>query len=731
MRKTRSQGAAESRAPARRRFRLTLAAVALASLGAAVWSGCARTASASTKQGGKVLVLGMDGLDPKLLQKLLDAGKMPNFAKLIAKGSFSPLETSMPPQSPVAWSNFISGANPGVHQIYDFVHRDPTTMRPYLSTSRIEDKGKVIPLLPDRVKAPGLDEMYGMPNVSAEQESLRKGDQFWDALNRANVDTVMYRVPATYPPPAANSRLKLITGMGTPDLMGGYGEFTAYFEDLPSQYGDEKSVAGGRLLRLKMKDDVGRSALYGPMNPNFDTDVAHEKDTKKREKDPNYVVPPHQGEMKAEVVVQRDPDRAAVLLSIGSTSVLLNEGEFSEWLPVTLEGKGPYPGASVSAIVRAFLISARPVKIYLTPMNIDPRHPIAPVSTPTNFARDVAESIGASFWTQGIPEDSKALRSNPQVLDNAGFLKAATLLEAERRRQYLRALEDFKSGVLFFYFGQTDQLAHHFWRETDPDHPAYDPEEAKQFGDVIEKTYLDMDECLAEAMKHVDLDKDTLIIMSDHGFSSFRWGFHLNTWLRDNGYLDAPNPFKRSRLKFDDINWGATRAYGVGINGLYINVAGREKNGIVDPKDKRALMEEIAAKLMEVKREGEPAIRRIYFTKDIYPGADDKVAPDMLVGYEANYRASWDTSGGDVPNEGWFEANTEAWSGDHCIAHDVVPGVFLANRPILIDNPSLSDVAPTILGLFDVAPLKNMTGRDMFHPQAQSTGGKPSAPRVE
>ncbi len=697
-----------------------------------MWSGCARQAGASTEQGGKVLVLGMDGLDPKLLQKLLDEGKMPNFAKLIERGAISPLETSMPPQSPVAWSNFISGANPGVHQIYDFVHRDPDTMRPYLSTSRIEDKGKLIPLLPKRVRAPGLNPVYGMPNASAEQRNLRQGGEFWDALNEAGVDTVMYRVPATYPPPDGNARLKLITGMGTPDLMGGYGEFTAFFEDLPPQYGDEKTMSGGRIMRLKMDGDAGRATLYGPMNPNFDPDAARGVDESKKADDPNYLAPPHRGEMKADVLVQRDPQRDAALISIGASSVLLEAGHWSEWLPITLSGEGPYPGGSAPAIVRLNLISARPLKIYMTPMNIDPRNPVAPVSTPPEFARDVAEGIGASYWTQGIPEDSKALRSNPEVLNKAGFLEAARLLEAERRRQYQRALNEFNGGVLFFYFGQTDQLAHHFWRETDPGHPAYDAEEARQFGDVIEKTYLEMDQRLAEALVRLDLERDTLIIMSDHGFSSFRWGFHLNTWLRDNGYLDAPNPFKKSRLGFESINWGATRAYAVGINGLYINVADRERDGIVDKAAKRALMDEIAAKLLEVEHEGERVIKRIYVTEDYYPGADPDVAPDMLVGYAANYRASWDTSGGDVPSEGWVEANVEAWSGDHCIAHDIVPGVVLTSRPLLVDNPSLSDVAPTILGLFGVPPLKDMTGRDMFRPPTATAGSKVAAsPELE
>ena len=85
----------------------------------------------------KVLVLGLDGMDVRLTREYLSQGLLPNVRKVVEKGSMLPLATSTPPQSPVAWSNAIVGASPGVHGIYDFIHRDPHSMLPYLSTSRV------------------------------------------------------------------------------------------------------------------------------------------------------------------------------------------------------------------------------------------------------------------------------------------------------------------------------------------------------------------------------------------------------------------------------------------------------------------------------------------------------------------------------------------------------------------------------------------------------------------
>ncbi|HSE83136.1 MAG TPA: alkaline phosphatase family protein, partial [Thermodesulfobacteriota bacterium] len=268
----------------------------------------------------------------------------------------------------------------------------------------------------------------------------------------------------------------------------------------------------------------------------------------------------------------------------------------------------------------------------------------------------------------------------------------------------------FKSGLLFFYIGRTDQLAHMFWRTMDPNHPAYDP--AGKYKGVIAQTYQEVDKVLGKALKEID-DNTTLIVLSDHGFAPFYRAFNLNTWLKNEGYAvltdDSEGDF------FQNVDWRRTRAYGAGFNGLYINLQGRERLGTVAPWEKQNLVEEISKKLLSIRdpKTGEQVISRVYKAEEIYSGAYVKDAPDLLVGYNKGYRASWETVLGKFPKE-LLRDNTEKWSGDHLIEAELVPGILLSNKKIRAEHPALYDLAPTILAEFGISKGEGMVGNNVF-----------------
>ena len=662
--------------------------------------GCERGDDTGRSTSGRVLMLGMDGMDPILIQRYMDRGKLPNFQRLAAMGGFKPLATSMPPQSPVAWSNVITGCGPGTHQIYDFIHRDPNpdipglAIRPYLSTTLIET--------PANQRKLSLGN-WQIPLSSETVELQRHGPVFWDYLISQGVDTTLYRMPANYPAEEVDGQghFCCLTGMGTPDLLGSYGEFTLF---TPNVITTGRKVSGGRFVHLNTIGHRAEAVLEGPANylrnPSERGDVPA---------------------MDAKFTVVRDPERDLVKLTLNGEQVLLKMGEWSRWIQFDFETGIPGSAVlgalqapvSLPGMVRFYVKQVHPdLEVFATPINIDPTRPSNPISVPTHFSKDLADATGL-YFTAGIPEHTAELQSGG--LNEDQWLEKANMILQERIEQYQRALQQFDSGCLFFYFGSPDLISHIFWRDQDPGHPGRDPEQAGRYATVIEDTYVAMDKIVGETLDALR-PSDTLIVLSDHGFASFRRGFNLNTWLLENGYIVLRDPKRRKNDElFMNVDWSRTTAYGLGLNGLYINQQGREKKGIVDEDaEKRKILEEIAVGLAKVRDEdGTPVIDTTYIVADDYPGADPNVAPDMLVGYARNYRASWSTLLGGMP-EKLIEDNHDRWSGDHCIAAHLVPGILFSNRAITVNDPKLTDLAPTILDLFGLPKPKEMTGRTVL-----------------
>lgn len=620
----------------------------------------ATTASAQEKQ-SKVIVLGFDGMDYGLTQQYMDQGLMPNFERLIASGSFTPLGTSVPPQSPVAWSDFITGLDSGGHGIFDFVHRDPKTMFPYLSTSKAGEAGDTIRL-----------GKYQIPLGGGEVELLRKGEPFWSKLEAQGVQTTIIRMPANFPP--SGSATHELSGMGTPDILGGYGTFS-FFTTNPDRF--SKSVSGGKVYEARVRDGKFDGKLIGPDNP--------------------FLVEKTKVESEFEVFL--DPVDDTVKLVVGDEERVLSVGDWTDWLPVEFP---LVPTQSLHGIARFYLKSVRPeFELYATPVNLDPLNPAMPISTPNGYAAELAKATGL-FYTQGMPEDTKALTEG--AFDRDEFLKQAELTEKEFVKQYKYLLDEFDDGLLFCYFGNLDQVCHMMFRTLDPEHPAYDVEKDAPYADVIPGLYQDMDAITGYTLDNIDEDT-MVIVMSDHGFASWRRTFNLNSWLRDEGYMALKNPnLEKDPGFFRNVSWPRTKAYALGLNGLYLNLRGRERNGSVSPSEREALLDEISAKLLDVRDPvtGENAVTKVYRCDKYYSALGQLViGPDLQIGYAKGVRSSNKSSLGEIEKE-FMGDNTDEWSGDHCMDHETVPGILLTNRKLRRPAADLQNLAESILAEFEV-----------------------------
>ena len=636
--------------------------------------GCSqRNAAASPSAGKKVIVLGMDGLDPRLLDRWMAEGKLPHFEELARRGDYRRLATTTPPQSPVAWSSLITGMDPGGTGIFDFIHRDPSTMEPYLSTSRVEAPKHVVKL-----------GSWVIPLSSGHTLLLRRGKAFWEFLDAHGIPATVYHMPANFPP--VESKARTLAGMGTPDLLGTYGTFSFYTDDLFRSPG---AVDGGRVYAVQVENNRVRAQLQGLYNT-------------LRKGEPPVLV-----DFTADI----DPIEPVAKISIQDQEFILKEGEWSDW--VRIEFPVLPVLKSIPGICRFYLKQAHPrFELYVSPINLDPREPALPLSTPASYSRELADEIGP-YYTQGIAEDTKALSA--RVFDDADFLAQARLVMQEHLRAFEAEFPRFRSGLFFFYFSSTDPMSHMFWRAMDPKHPAYTPEAAAVASQALEQTYVEMDRILGEVMAR-DGDQATIIVLSDHGFAPYYRSFNLNTWLAQNGYLALREGQSTSGEYLGNIDWSRTRAYGLGLNGLYLNLAGREKQGIVHRgAEADALLAELRSKLLAVKdpATGQPAISRVDLSSEVYSGAYVAQAPDLLVGYNYGFRAGWGTVLGGVAQD-VFEDNAEPWSGDHCMDPRLVPGVLLSNRKILNESPSLVDIAPTILAEFGIERPPEMKGRSVF-----------------
>ncbi|MBN2561198.1 MAG: alkaline phosphatase family protein [Phycisphaerae bacterium] len=618
----------------------------------------------------RVVVLGLDGMEPTLTEKYMAEGKLPNLAKLAEQGTYKRLGTTLPPLTPVAWSTFLTGCNPGKHNIFDFLTVDRRHYLPELSSVYVGGTTKTLKL-----------GKYLIPLGKPDIRMLRKGKPFWKDLGEHGIFSAIIRMPITFPP--EKFRGVSLSAMCVPDIRGTQGMFSFY----TTRSTEDSIYEGGEQIHVERKRNAIKSHLVGPTNSmRVDNAV-----------------------MTAPFTVTLNGRRDSAELSLCGEKHTLKLGEYTPWINLHFKAA---PGTKVHAICQFLLLRTEPeFELYVTPLQIDPEKPAMPISHPKVFSTYLAKSQG-SFATMGLAEDTWA--HNEKILQDPTFLHQCLEGDREREVMFFDALDKTKRGLVACVFDGTDRVQHMFWRYIDPAHPAHEGFGDERLKNAIPELFERMDDLVGRTMDKCNDDDTLLFVISDHGCKSFRYGVDLNRWLIDNGYMKLKEPANGKKY-LATVDWSQTRAYGLGLSGIFLNLDGRERQGIVQAgAEADALREELCEKITGLRdpRHDAVAVNKAYNTHKCYAGPYTEAAPDVVVGYNEGYRVSWEAAIGDITDE-VFSDNMKAWSGDHCIDPQIAPGVMFSNRKINAEAPRIMDFAPTILGLFGVDVPRNMDGRPL------------------
>ncbi len=619
----------------------------------------------------QVVIVGLDGMAPELADKYMAQGKLPNLTKLKEEGFYGRLQTTTPAISPVAWSSFMTGSNPSKHNIYDFLSRDPRTYLPDLSSARI---GK-----PKRTLSLGR---YNIPLSKPVIQGMRKSVPFWKILGESGIFSTILRVPITFPPEKFKGHL--LSGMCAPDLKGSQGTFAFYTSD-PAKSGKRE---GGVFFPVEVRDNRVETYLSGPENTMLKTPA----------------------EIRLPMRIVIDQAKGEAVVEVSGQKLRLRKGEFSPWVRLTFK---PGLGIKIRAVARFLVSQLEPhFEMYVTPLNIDPEKPALPISHPFIYSVYLAKLLGG-FITLGEANDTWAL--NEGALSEEAFLTLTYSNHMEWERMLFNALKKTRKGLVTCVFETTDSLSHMFWRYLDPGHPALKNGPTTQSAKVMEDLFVRMDDMIGRVRSKMG-PKSALFVMSDHGFKPFRRGVNLNTWLLQNDYLAIKDGADGREEWFKGVDWARTKAYALGLGGVYVNQKGRESKGIVaSGEEAKALRRELQAKLAGLRDEAksETSINRVFDRDEIYTGPYRDNAPDLIIGYNSGYRASWESVTG-VLSPGVFDDNLKCWSGDHCIDPACVPGVLFSSLKLASLSPSIMDLAPTVLELFGLAAPASMDGKSLL-----------------
>lgn len=608
----------------------------------------------------KVIVLGIDGFDPNIMEKLMDSGELPNFSILRETGTYRRLASVNPSQSPVVWSSIATGGNPGHHSIFDFIIRNPKNYIPELSLMKINPR-----------------------NITGAKDSMflhtRKGDAFWRITSEHGVPTTVIRWPVTFPAEEVSG--KMLSGLGVPDIKGNLGRYAFYTTRDMSGEGEKK----GDIKQVQYKNDVIETKVTGPTTAGF------------RRKD---------AEIPMTIRVARE--QAKITINVGGHDYEVRESGWSDWMKLTFDvGMRRH----VSGICRFYLTKLQPeFELYMTPIQVAPAAPNYPISYPDEYAGELADSIG-TYHTLGYPEDTNALGDD--ILSADVFLENCEAIMQEREKMLWTEIERFTDGVFAFVFDTTDRIQHMFWNTRDPEHPIYEETYARKYYHVIEDYYRRMDGVLGKLGEYVD-DNTTLLVISDHGFANFRRVVHINSWLAQNALMKlkhSPSDEEGDPL-FQNVAWDKTKAYALGFSSIYINLKGREGKGIVrSGREAKKVKKQIIKGLEKLKdpKTGELAIQKIYDGETLYRGKYADESPDLVIGFQPGYRVSWQTAIGGAP-ESIIEDNLKKWSGDHLVDPRNVPGILFMNQKTQNPNPTVLDIAPTVLKCFGIPQPKEMEG---------------------
>jgi len=604
----------------------------------------------------KVLLIGIDGMDPRITNKLFEEGKLPNFKKLGERGTFINLNTSYPPHSPVAWTSIATGTNPGKHNIFDFIRRDPKTHLPELSLSK---------------SASGLG--------GTNYESYVKADPFWRITTKAGIPTTVIRWPVTFPP----ERVKgdLLSGLGVPDIKGFLSGYTLY-----TSKGIKSDKPSNKIIKVIEKEGLIETEISGP-----------------RIRKSSDIV-----EVKVPLRIKVQENSVNIVVQDREHTVKINE--WGEWIRAKFR-VGTFK--NVYGIFKAHLISTDPFEMYVTTIQIDPENPIVDISYPSKYSADLAENIGP-YYTLGMPEETDGFIED--ILSEKAFLEQINEIENERDKMFWKEFEKFKTikkGVYAFVYDSSDRVQHVFWDEKILE----ENDGQLSVNNAVIAYFTLKDKLVGKILQQID-DETLLIIVSDHGFTSFERSVSINTWLVKNGFMTLTKELSEFNENedgalFQYVDWSKTKAYSLGFNSLYINVRGREAKGIVEDREK--VVREIVAKLENLPDEktGKKAINKAYRREEVYSGDLLGDAPDIIIGFNPGYRMSWQTAIGGFTKEVLID-NTKKWDGDHLVDPKFVPGVLFSNVKVDRGSASQMDIAPTVLDALGISIPEKMDGGSLF-----------------
>jgi predicted AlkP superfamily phosphohydrolase/phosphomutase len=678
--------------------------VFLCALAAAGPLACRRTAPVSGGVPQKLVVIGFDGLDPDLVRQYLAETKLPNFKALIERGGLADLETTHSPESPTAWASFATGVNPGKHNIYDFLVRDTATYLPDLGMVRREPARFLFNLVP-----------IAKPRVT----SLRGGTSFWVTAGQAGVRSSILTVPVTYPPEDVPNG-ELLSGLPLPDLRGTMGTFSYFGTDL-SRYEEGDTEFGGVLKRLVFDNGVAETTLDGPPNPIVRQQVMaiREKATLTDEDRRRLDELRGQADVRLPMRIEWRPGAGSVVIDLAGRRLTLAERAWSEWIDLDFRIN---LFLRVRGMAQLFVVRADDeLQLYVSPVNWRPEAPPLPMSAPASFSKELYDRLGR-YRTLGWAEATWPLEEGR--LDEQAFLDDLYRAFDDRAQVILNRLGSGRWDLLVGVIESTDRVQHMMWRLHDPTHPMHEPALVAKYGDAIERIYRRSDQFLGEVVDRLGPDVPVLVV-SDHGFHSWRKAVNLNTWLVREGYMvmKGDTGFKTLDDLFgggqfwEHVDWSKTRAYAMGLGQVYFNLRGRESQGIVGTgAEYQALTRDLAARLLGMTdpETGERIVSAVYPRDEVYTGPYLQNASDLQVGFKDGYRVSWQTALGGAPPEIVYP-NRKKWSADHgSFDRADTAGTLVSSRPLGQARYDIIDLAPTVLKHFGVAIPPDIDGKPIY-----------------
>ena len=537
---------------------------------------------------------------------------------------------------------------------------------------------------------PGKGSLLGTPSFS----SPLAAEPLWKTAQGAGVPVTVLRWPLTFP---AEGKGEILSGLGTPDITGRLGSYVLYTTHRFDP-GDDKA----RHTVTLSGPGPYKSRIPGPL-----TATPRAGD-------------PLAGHAVVEFSIRPLKDKPEVEIEAAGKTFRLAEGKWSEILSFSFSlgwlrscrGTGQF-----------FLARARdPLLLYFSPTAIDPLDPVFPIAAPEKFSSELANAIGGRFHTLGMPEDTKAVTDG--AMGPEAFLASCDGIMREQERMLEAALDRRSEGLLAMVFFTPDRIQHLFWAGLDPEHPFNRPKpgedplfdhraEFKRLGGKPIRDYYERLDRIVGALLGKLAERDLLLVLSDHGFTTFRRAVNINRFLVDEKYMTLTS--EEGEGLFQSVKWDRTRAYACGFAGIYLNRSGRESGGVVERKEAAELEAEIAAKLTSLTdpETGKRPVRHVWRREEIYSGPRAGNAPDLVLGMEEGYRFSWQTALGAAPKT-LFEDNDRAWSGTHLIDPGIVPGILLASKPLQRKKISGLDVFPTVLNALGVETPERAEGKDFI-----------------